>query len=286
MTASSSSTTCDVIVFVTGNTERDALRKEALRSGGRWVAIGDYFDLGNFGGDHVAAHELVMSDAARIAFQCHRALADTSATSALLLGTAFGVSAEKQRVGDLLVASGIRAYDHADVRDGDHQPRDAPDESESVFRRFLSGFHALLQAVRGTTGGFHHDYSREGNRPAETSPVWRARCADLRMNGGWNARAEEVYTGTLLSGGARIHSTTFLRHLVERVPERDVIGGEMEACGFAAACEDSNAEWIIIKGISDFANELPRAPMQQGRALAAHNSAEFAMELLRWRRSA
>jgi nucleoside phosphorylase len=67
----------------------------------------------------------------------------------------------------------------------------------------------------------------------------------------------QVHIGAFLSGGARIHSGLFRDELVTSVPAADdvIVGGEMEGVGLLSISPANDPVWIVVKGISDFADE-------------------------------
>src|SRR5262249_35245747 len=97
------------------------------------------------------------------------------------------------------------------------------------------------------------DYSETPHYPAREQLVARLRRTAAEQ--GWRHR---IHFGLLLSGGARIYSSRFRDEFV-----RDcgvgrggiVVGGEMEGVGFLSTCAPDDPRWVVVKGISDFADE-------------------------------
>jgi nucleoside phosphorylase len=91
-----------------------------------------------------------------------------------------------------------------------------------------------------------------------------------------------VEVGVVLSGGARVESARFRDELLEQLPplEPAVIGGEMEAAGAVAASSPEEAGWIVVKGISDFADAASRARIEETRETAARNAARVVLRAL------
>lgn len=72
-----------------------------------------------------------------------------------------------------------------------------------------------------------------------------------RINGGiHNWKGAPVHDGLILSGNALVNSQKFLDYLSKREPEFS--GGEMEAYSAYAVASMMKAQWIMIKGISDW----------------------------------
>ena len=58
------------------------------------------------------------------------------------------------------------------------------------------------------------------------------------------------------------------------------VGGEMEGVGLLAACEKSSPVWIVVKGISDFADDLRGEEIELMRPQACRNAARFVVSAL------
>jgi nucleoside phosphorylase len=65
-----------------------------------------------------------------------------------------------------------------------------------------------------------------------------------------NWKGATVHQGVVLSGNALVNSKEFLEHLAKREPE--YVGGDMESYGVYAVASMMGAQWIMIKGISDW----------------------------------
>jgi nucleoside phosphorylase len=94
-----------------------------------------------------------------------------------------------------------------------------------------------------------------------------------------------VQFGCLLSGSAKIASKAYrnaiLRSCLEKAP--GLIGGEMESVGLLSLDAAERPRWIVVKGISDFADDRQVADATSNRRLACANAAHFVLgALLRW----
>ena len=82
-----------------------------------------------------------------------------------------------------------------------------------------------------------------------------------RRTHGGRARFRDSLRG-MLSGGSRIRSQLYLRGLLAAVTggagPGGYVGGEMEGVGLLAASEKAKPVWIVVKGISDFADDKQR----------------------------
>jgi nucleoside phosphorylase len=104
-----------------------------------------------------------------------------------------------------------------------------------------------------------YDFSKVGTKkiyraiPAQANAILVNRFknsfeCEYKLPTGQNAK---IIVGQLLSGEELIDNIKYRNKLIKNFPL--AIGGEMEGVGVFAAC-DTNAEWILIKGICDFAD--------------------------------
>lgn len=84
----------------------------------------------------------------------------------------------------------------------------------------------------------------------------------------WEGAA--VHIGLVLSGEKLVNDPAFRDWLLKTEPE--AIGGEMEGSGLYAAARDAQVDWILVKGICDWADGEKNDAAQP---LAARNAAEF-----------
>lgn len=87
---------------------------------------------------------------------------------------------------------------------------------------------------------------RERGQAADLDPVLNLRTRGLLAN------YDGVEFGEVLSGQKVIDQVAFRDQLASRFPDARV--GEMEGSGLVAACGRRRTPWIMIKGISDFAD--------------------------------
>lgn len=133
---------------------------------------------------------------------------------AILCGIAFGVNEEAQKIGDVLISKTIINY----------------------------------------------EIERIGSRIISRSP--KAECSSLLLSRfrsaiDWKFKVAEnlfsdAHFGLILSGEKLIDNLEFRNEQVQKYPE--AIGGEMEGGGFYASSSRKGVEWIIIKGICDWAS--------------------------------
>lgn len=247
----------DVLLICATEDELAQLKAAAEKRALAWEpsigAVGPYFKLGRVGSDRVSVIRLKAigsHSADGSAFTCHRARAETGAASVIGVGIAFGISEEKQRVGDVIVSSSIFLYEDCTVKETD-------------------------------AAGFRRNYPARAKVLA--SEPWVDRFHALRRSG-WkppSGHDEGMHVGTILAGSTRIESATYRDDLATRVPKSDdrVVGGEMEAAGIAAACREP-AQWVVVKGISDFGTVESRKAIKDTRVVAARAAAECVLDAL------
>ena len=158
-----------------------------------------------------------------------------------MVGIAFGVNAEKQSIGDVLVSERLMLYEPQRV---------------------------------GTEEGRLNLISR-GDRP-HASP-WLLNCfrsADLY----WDKLKPKIRFGLILSGEKLVDNIDFRQQL--RKFESEAIGGEMEGAGLYVACQDAKVDWILVKSICDWADGHKARRKDKRHRLAAHNAASFVLHVL------
>jgi nucleoside phosphorylase len=148
----------------------------------------------------------------------------------IMVGIAFGKDPERQRIGDPLISERIIAYEPKRV---------GALASVSRGQHFLAGARLLDRFRNFTLGWEFRDPTGE-------------RC--------------EPHLGAILSGEKLVDNTDFKALLFERYPY--AIGGEMEGVGLAAAAERERFEWILVKGICDWADG-EKTDNHQGLAAAS-----------------
>ena len=133
----------------------------------------------------------------------------------VMVGIAFGVNRKNQRVGDVLVSKTVIPYEVKRVGKGKLVYRSPiPPCGAILLNRFSNGRH------------WHHPLPR--NQKARLIPA------------------------QLLSGESLIDNKTYCKKLLSAFEQAE--GGEMEGAGVFAAAHQNGLEWILIKGICDFAD--------------------------------
>lgn len=161
---------------------------------------------------------------------------------------AFGTRPTEQALGDVLVATSLIPYDARRKHEtGEGTVTDYPKMKPMKCRR------SLIEAMESV-------------------------CR--------NDRGFGVHFGPMLSGGALIQSAPHRDRLVERLTrtfpkDGAPIGGEMEGEGLLAASDPEAPNLIVVKAISDWADDPSMQTVEANRARACANALNFVILALR-----
>ena len=147
-----------------------------------------------------------------------------------MVGIAFGRSPQRQSLGDVLVASQIASYEPQRMGEGTPVQRGFIVETGPTL---LNRFRQALD--------------------------W-----EYALDGGLRAR---MHVGPLLSGEKLVASESFKQELFAAFPQ--AIGGEMEGAGLYAVASRTGTEWIVVKGICDWADGSKSDDAQEMAASSA-----------------
>jgi len=201
-----------------------------------------YYDFGTIAGAHVC---LVQSEKGTASpggslQTVSDGISALSPTAIIMVGIAFGVRRDEQKLGNILVSQQIMAYEGQKVRE----------RSDGRMQRIPQGDRA-------------------------TASTWLLnRC----HNGVLDWQGPKVHFGLLLSGDKLIDNKEFRDYLLSLEPE--AIGGEMEGAGLYAAAQRNNKDWLVVKAICDWAdgNKGHRKHYLQKRA--AEHAARFVHHII------
>lgn len=239
---------CDLLLFVAIRSEHEAVLRHALELGLPVQKIhgreSEYTSLGTIGSRRVMLVRTMegpfsFGGSASRAIHC---MTETGAAGLIAVGMAFGTIPSIQRVGDILVSTGILPYDAVEIR--------------STKKR--------------TT---YHDYADVPRLPA--SKVLVDECLATASLPEWNGK---VHVGLMLSGAAKIFCPEYRDRLARKCEEGRgalAVGGEMEGVGIASASKAEAPNWVLVKAISDFADHDRDSSIKVNRALACRNAAHF-----------
>src|SRR5262249_10299611 len=150
----------------------------------------------------------------------------------VMVGIAFGINPDKQHIGDILVSKQLQGYD--------------------------------FQRVGTSNKGRAQILQRGDKVTASTKILSRLRATTSR----WDKCKIEF--GLMLSGEKLIDNVDFRDQLVDQFPE--ALGGEMEGSGLYVACTERHVNWVLIKGICDWADGNKKTRKQARQKLAAENA--------------
>jgi len=170
----------------------------------------DFGEIGNYRVLHINCEMGGLS----IAIRAMRVIDAWKPILIVALGMAFGVDQKTQKLGDVLIASVVQAYELQRLTSG--QP---PEMRDSATRCAES----WLQQLRLQKGHWRHS--------AMSMP--------------------ELHFGKVLSG-QKLLADAKKRDKYIRQTGGDAIGGEMEGFGLAEVCSDRRIDWLLIKGIADW----------------------------------
>jgi nucleoside phosphorylase len=129
-------------------------------------------------------------------------------------------------------------------------------------------------------------YDQERVGVAETTPRYNYYQATSRLVSYFQTFSVDwpgakVHFGTILSGEKLIDNIEFRDQLCKNVHE--TIGGEMEGAGLCSAAIGSrnHVDWILVKGICDFADGNKGEDKENRQLLAARNATSFVLHVLK-----
>lgn len=260
-----------------------------------------YYKMGRIGSNRVASVQVEMGPfgPGGSTAKCIQARAETQATTLILVGTAFGINRKEQQIGTVLVSEAIFPYDdrrilHVNESDAferassfiaseQHGSMDIETKSRKVRALIGSGYEIKYPSTAKTVSEERSEQPKNAEKQA--SETWIRRFRQTARQYENNGDEIRLIFGTLLTGGARIESSCFLDGLLGGIG-RNVIGGEMEAIGALAATPTGSAGddagWIVVKGISDFADSESREDnvLIENREKAAASAARVVLETL------
>jgi nucleoside phosphorylase len=159
----------------------------------------------------------------------------------VMVGIAFGVDRDKQKIGEILVPAEVIPYDHKRV---------------------------------GTDEGRERTEFRDPGQPPDPILLSRMRAGALGFT------AAKVTFGRVLSGSELIDNEPHRAALVEQAAHGNASGGDMELHGVADAASRHAARWGAAKAICDFADGNKGDDKEARQRLAARNAARFVRHLI------
>jgi len=155
----------------------------------------------------------------------------------IVVGIAFGINKTKHKPADVLIAERLALYENQRIG-SEIVPRNSiPSTGLTLLNRFRNAI----------------DWSFE--RPDGTKV--------------------KMHIGQMLSGNKLIDDPSFKQELIKRFP--DSIGGEMEGAGVFDACSRARIEFIVVKGVSDWADGKKHDGYQEMAAASATSLARHVL---------
>jgi len=187
--------------------------------------------LGRFGQFTTAVVRCAMgSEGPNAASHTARSALERWKPSALILvGIAFGRSAEEHLPGDVLIAEQVVPYEKQRVGEPASFRAPVPPTGLTLINRFTNALGWTFARPDGSVVSRHY--------------------------------------GCLLSGEKLIDDPDYKQELMDEFTE--AIGGEMEAAGACAAAIRGRVEWIAVKGVADWADGKKHDGYQEMAAAAA-----------------
>lgn len=200
-----------------------------------------YYELGQHGG-----HNLVLIHSQQATIEAMRSVEiaiDVFRPNAIIaVGIAFGISSQKQKIGEVLISESIIPYELARINhDGSITPRGSRPPASKTLRDW---FHQL----------------------------------DAHLNKEGSAEYAKRYFGSMFSGDKLIDNQNYRDQLLQL--DSTAIGGEMEGTGIFRACEATKTDWIIVKAICDFADGKKGENKDANQKVAAENAARLVKAVL------
>jgi nucleoside phosphorylase len=207
------------------------------------VSKGNYtYYIGKFGKYAIALVQSSMGSmsASGSIMTVKTALDNIKSPIVIMIGIAFGVDDTKQNIGDVLISETIIPYELKRVGEKGNIQRGVEAQASRL----------LLNRFKNITTW---EYLLEDNNKAKHIPT------------------------KILSGEKLIDNKSERDELVSIYPEAK--GGEMEGAGVSSACSDSKTDWILVKGICDFADGKKGKDKKKRQKIAIESAVSLCLEL-------
>lgn len=157
----------------------------------------------------------------------------------IMIGIAFGVDETKQKIGDVLIAESVIPYNLKRVGKGQTIQRGIEAQSSQILLNRFKNIRTWEHIING------------------------------------NLNAKLIFT-RVLSGEELVDNLKYRNKLTTTFP--DSKGGEMEGAGVYSAC-GNKIDWILIKGICDFANGEKGINKKNNQEIAIESAISICLEL-------
>lgn len=236
----------DVLIVVVTDIERDAV----------FAASGLGVDPPQVNGPERTYHDLGLINGARVLVvqtemgtatvggsltTIMTAITEVMPTTILMVGIAFGLDPDKQRIGQILVSRQIQLYGLQRIGTGQNGQVSILPRGDKV-----TATPTVLSRLRAASSAF--------------------RDADVKFE-------------LLLSGDKLVDNYDFREELRRLEPE--AAGGEMEGGGLYVAVAEKRLSWCVVKAICDFADGHKQEQKVERQKIAANNAARFVISALK-----
>lgn len=231
----------NIFLFVTANEhEREAFEAKFIRQENKYI-LGKTYYLGQFGlypAAYIHVDEQGVTNPASMPL-VSQLVNDLSPVAVVMVGIAFGVNEQSQKIGDVLVSDKILPYDSQKILENKTEYKEIPKEV---------GFQ-LLNAFKEYREWLYY------------LP---------------NSELSMVYIGSILTGSRLVNDYKYRSQLISDFVDYKPIGGEMEAQGIYAMCKlHGVTEWIIVKGICDWGYKKNIPNKEEDQIIAANAAVEY-----------
>lgn len=237
----------DVLLVIVTEVEANAIFNAIERKFGyipraHFLGNNAYYDLGIIGGAKtvMVRSEMGSGGPSGSILTVAEAVNQLSPSAIIMVGIAFGVDQKKQSIGDVLVSKQVMAYE---------------------FQRI------------GTRADGKDSIIPRGDR-VSASPRLLGRFRDGEVI--W--KDANIEFGLILSGEKLVDNLSFLNYLLKLEPE--AIGGEMEGAGLYNVAYRNKIDWIIVKGICDWAEGKKHINKTERQLKAAQNAVSLTINVL------
>lgn len=243
---------CDVLLVFVNDIEKEAVvqtftDKGQVKPENRFGYILTYHDfgiIGNVNHARVKGIQINMGGISRggAAASVSDAIHEANPAYIILVGVAFAMDRDKFLIGDILVSRQLFPYELQKITVKNDKLILIPRGENPVAPEKIMG---MFRALSG-------------------KPFWTG---------------TPVHFESLLSGEKLLDHPDFKKKLQEQYPE--AAGGEMEAAGAYAAAAFYKRDWLVVKGVCDYADGLKEFDKDKNQRLAAKNAAEFVFHVLK-----
>ena len=228
----------NVFLFVTANEhEREAFEAKFIRQEDKYI-LGKTYYLGQFGlypAAYIHVDEQGVTNPASMPL-VSQLVQELSPVAVVMVGIAFGVNEQKQKIGDVLVSDKILPYDSQKILEDKTEYKEGPKE---VGFQLLNAFREYREWIY---------------------------CLP-------NSKQSMVFVGSILTGSKLVNNYKYRSQLISDFRDYKPIGGEMEAQGIYSMCKVHGVtEWIIVKGICDWGYKK-NTPNKEADQIIAANAA-------------